>query len=181
MKLSKPFKNCTINSVSQGYSETHRAVDFFGNYGTFLVAPCNGRVCKIITDTDIYDEFWQDFKRGYGIIIQEDDSNRYHLYWHCGQVFPVNMWQRVEQGKTVIAMMGNSGLCYSHGAEVKQEDKLKPPYPGTHLHQEMFILEENGQRTYLNPLTQIDWGLKIGYSLLDTIKQILDNIMRLFR
>jgi murein DD-endopeptidase MepM/ murein hydrolase activator NlpD len=168
------------NIITQTYSEKHKAVDWFLEYGEFLVAPFNGRVIDIITDENIYDCFWNDFRRGYGIVMKSDTENLYVLYWHCLQAFPVNKQQVIRQGQPV-AQAGNSGLCYSNNVLVKDEDKLKPPFPGTHLHEEVFTSNPDGTRTYIDPLTIIDWSIKINYSVLDAIRDTLNKIASWFK
>jgi murein DD-endopeptidase MepM/ murein hydrolase activator NlpD len=180
---SCPYKNCKIQQVSQLFKNGHQAVDWCPKnpYGTPLVAPCNGVVESIRTDTNIYDEFWAPFGKGYGIVIKDDDDQSYNLYWHCLQVFPVEVGERVTKGRTVIAQMGNSGICYSDGIEVPLEKRLKPPYPGTHLHQERYLLDGNNNKTYYDPLMFTDFGELVNPNMLDYIKKVVQKMIDLIK
>ena len=178
-----PFKGAKLQHISQYFKNEHQAVDWCPPkpYGTPLVSPCNGVVASIRTDTNINDEFWGSFQRGYGIVIKDDDDQSYNLYWHCLQVFPVEVGERVTKGRTVIAQMGNSGLCYSNGVEVKPEDKLRPPYPGTHLHQERYLLDEQNNKIYYDPLMFTDFGELVQPNMWDYIKKVVANMIKLLK
>ena len=178
--FAPPYKGAGLQDITQHFTGTHLAVDFCppNPYGKFLCSPVEGIVWNVITDENIYNEFDEDFKKGYGVMIKERNENRYHVYWHCMQVFPVSRGMTIRQGQP-IAQMGNSGICYQNGVLVESRPKLFWPYPGTHLHYEMFELGAGGERTYLNPLPLIDFKIPLSYSLLDTIKEVLDGIQRL--
>jgi len=175
--ICKPSKRA--NLITQAYSDIHKADDWMMAYGEFLVAPFDGQAVDIITDENIYDEFWQGFERGYGIVMRNEEGLNV-LYWHCLQAFPVNKLQPIKRGQ-VVAQAGNSGFCYSGGVLVKNEDKLKPPYPGTHLHREAFYNNPDGTRTYINPMTITDLSIPISYNVLDAIKAVLEKIMSWFK
>ena len=158
-KISKPYKKATIAHVTQGYHKNHTAIDmsFKGGHGTFLVAPEDGTIIKIVNADEI-DGSVEDLKRGWGIRIRSTDKTRHHTYWHCMPVFPVDVGQKVKQGQ-IIAQMGNSGNVRSRGTYVPLLERNKPPYRGTHLHWSML---EN--QIAVDALRYIDWTIPIKYS-----------------
>ena len=169
MKISRPFKNATKLSITQGFSDSHRANDFGGKFGEFLVAPFNAKVLNITgleSDQDTPD--MGTLSSGYGIRVQSiEDPTLTCTYWHCQAVFPVKKGDIVLMGQ-IIAMMGNSGFVLSNGNIVLEPDKLKPPYPGTHLHWSMG--RQVGQEyTHLDPSTLIDWNIPINYNIMEII------------
>lgn len=184
-----PYKNARISDITQTFWHTqsdgnpHTGVDWCPKnpWATYLVSPCNGIVEDIRTDENFYDEFWASFQRGYGIVIKDDDDQSYNLYWHCIQVFPVYKGQRVSKGKTVIAQIGNSGLCYANGVEPKPEDKIKPPFPGTHLHQERYHFDEHYNKIYYDPLMFTDFSILVQPNMWDYMKNILINMIKLVK
>ena len=183
-----PYKGAKLQDITQIFWNTqpdgnpHTGLDWcpLNAWATKLVAPVNGIVLDIRTDTNFYDEFWASFQRGYGIVIKGDDGF-FYLYWHCIQVFPVYIGQRVEMGKTVIAQMGNSGLCYAKGVEPKPEDKIKPPYPGTHLHQEKFVFDASYNKIYYDPLASTDFSIPIQLDMNYYFKTIIANMIKLLK
>jgi murein DD-endopeptidase MepM/ murein hydrolase activator NlpD len=182
MSNCPPYKNCKLSDLTQGYSEKHPANDFcpFPNPNmTPLVSPCNGRVCSIVSAKELNEEMTEEI-RGYGIMVSDNNSGMHYVYWHCQPVFPVNLWQNVKQGE-IIAYMGNSGDCYASGVFVPTYIRLQPPFLGTHLHYEAFILNEKGTRVYYDPLTLIDFSIPINPNILETMKQVLLNMLKLIK
>lgn len=187
MKLCPPYKGANLSQVTQGFGENknsiqpngHSGVDFaFPNcYGKFLVAPCKCIVKRIITDDTFDNEFYNDFQRGYGILMEDwENKNINYLYWHCMQIFPVKVGQMVEQGQ-VVAQIGNSGLCYSGGILVPLADRKNGK--GAHLHYERRDLRMDYEVT--NVLPYIDWDIPVNYNVLQTIQQFLTAMLNLIK
>lgn len=138
-------------------------------YRTYLVAPEHCWVDRVITAETI-DE-GEELSRGYGIVLKSFFNNHEHFYWHCLPIFPVKKGDIVKRGQ-IVAQMGNSGFVKSGGKVVPLEDRLKPPYKGTHLHWAMKINDE-----IVDPLKHIDWSIPIRYDLWGAIKAILINML----
>ena len=178
MKISRPFKNASVLSITQGFHKDHQANDFGGKFGEFLVAPFNGKVLNITgieSDQDTPDE--GSLSNGYGIRIQStEDPTLSCTYWHCQPIFLHKKGDIVLMGQ-IIAMMGNSGFVLGGGTIILDENKLKPPYPGTHLHWSMG--QQIGQ-TYvpIDPSTKIDWQIPIKYNLIEIISLYLKIISK---
>ena len=185
-----PYKNAKLSDITQKFGVNPNAIQPNGHtgldwcpynaWGMDLVSPCDGKICSIINAQTISDDITE-LKRGYGIMVKDDNSDMYYVYWHCQPVFPVNLWQSVKQGKDVVAQMGNSGDVYSQGVFVPLEDRDKPPFKGTHLHQEVFALNEDGTRNYINPLNQIDFSIPVQPNIFEAIKNIIINMAKLFK
>ncbi len=165
MKICKPFKKCSVSNITQGFSNSHKAIDFFDVYGTFLVAPENCIVEYISSES------LEPLMTGYGMRLRST-SNPYLFYSYCHTlpIFPVLVGEIIRQGQ-IICQMGNSGCVFSNGKYVPVEDRTKPPYYGTHLHFAIFT-EMNGKREYKNPMDCIDWELPVRYSAFDVVKAI---------
>jgi len=178
-----PYKGAKLQDITQKFSDSHKAIDWCppNPYGKFLVAPCNGRICSIVNGATLNEDSTE-LGKGWGIMVSEDDSSRYYVYWHCLPEFPVNLWQTVKQGQA-IAQMGNSGKVFNNGVEVPATDEArdKPPYPGTHLHQEVFTLNPDGTRNYIDPITLIDLSILINPNILEAIKQTLLNMLKILK
>jgi len=175
LKISKPFRNCTPQSLTQGFSQSHQAVDFAGKYGEFLVAICNSKILNTITAENI-ESTGEELRRGYGIRLQSVENPAVsYTYWHCLAFFPVKIGDTVLQGQPV-AQMGNSGFVLSNGKYVEIDIRTIPPYPGTHLHWSMGTNNSDGTYTPLDPSKLIDWSIEIKYSIIDTIKAFLQSI-----
>ena len=174
-KISKPFKKCTPQSLTQGFSESHRANDFGGKYGEFLVAVCNSIVVGITTANNI-ETSGEELRRGFGIRLQSIEyPTLSYTYWHCQPFFPLNIGDIVLQGQPV-AMMGNSGFVLSNGNPVEISIRTIPPYPGTHVHWSMG--QQIGQDYIpLDPLSLIDWDIPINSDVITTVKIILIKIL----
>jgi murein DD-endopeptidase MepM/ murein hydrolase activator NlpD len=167
MKLTLLYPSQKYQHLTQGFKSGHQAVDFAFNrcYGTFLVAPRICEVEKIVTDETLDNEFYPAFQRGYGIVLRDFLMPQYrYLYWHCLQVFPVMVGQKVYNGD-IVAQIGNSGLCYSNGVEVPLKNRGTK---GSHLHFEMF----DGD-TRISPLPFIDWLSEPKLNKLKAIEQIV--------
>jgi hypothetical protein len=169
----KPFRGCQKNNITQGFKPEHPAVDFRGDYGTWLVAPEKCLVLKIISPTtiDLSPENPQ-LKRGFGIYLESlVKAKRYFLYWHCLPIFPVSIGEIVEAGQSVV-QMGNSGDVWSNGVYVPIADRNKFPFPGTHLHEEMIVDE-----IAVDVSTKIDWSQEVNpINTLSVIQKILNKL-----
>lgn len=160
--LLKPFKGAALNTVTQGYHNQHRATDWVAKYGTPLVAPEDGEVVRLLGNQYTPgDDF--PLKRGYAVEMKGVSGAR-HEYWHTLPFAPVSLGEQVKRGQ-IIAYMGNSGIVVSGGQLVPIDERNKPPYKGTHLHQNYIV---NGE--YLNPLEFIDLGEEPKYSIMDELK-----------
>lgn len=180
LKISRPFKECTPQNMSQGFiPKQHEANDFAGKWGTFLVSPFNAKVLVIhgvqnATDIVVGDNSF--LQGGCGIRIQSiEDPTLSMVYWHCQDVFPVSVGDTVIQGQP-IAMMGNTGFVESNGVVVPYDIRLVPPYPGTHTHWSMGTNNADGTYTALDPHLLIDWSISINYNALTTIQQLIKKI-----
>lgn len=170
MNFLKPGSKVTI---AQGFSDSHKAIDWAGRYGSWLVAPEDGTITIVITP-DTFDGTTEDLFKGYGIRMK-GVSGIEHVYWHCLPFFPVGVGQMVRVGQP-IAQMGNSGFVLSFGQIVPLEVRTKSPYPGTHCHQEMV---QGG--TFLNPLEHIDLTLPVEIPIemrLKSIATVLKHILK---
>jgi len=163
--LCPPYKGAKIQDITQGYSDQHRAYDWASKFGTFLVAMENC-IVENITDKEIlYDNGWE-YDRGFGILLRSISNPEIkYSYWHCLPFFPVKIGDIVLQGKPV-ARMGNSGYVLSNGQYVPLKDRLKPPYPGTHLH----------EGCPMDTLDRIDWDIPIKFDVLTALMLILNSM-----
>jgi len=183
--ICKPYKSAKLSDISNPFGANpqwyngvpHNGVDWVSSYGTPLVAPELCIVDNIITGESINADL-APLSRGYGIILKGLISGKFHLYWHCLPMFPVKCGQTLKQGD-VCAFMGNSGFVMTHGVVVPIKLRTQPPYPGTHLHQEVFIFDSNSQRVYENPLKLVDFSIPISYNLLTSIMIIIKKIINL--
>jgi murein DD-endopeptidase MepM/ murein hydrolase activator NlpD len=174
MIICKPFKSATLNSITQGYSAEHEAIDFTAPYGTFLVAPRKCVVQNIRSGVDWGNK--NEIELGYGIMLRDFSDTRVgYGYWHCLGQFPVEIGQIVEQGQ-IVAQMGNSGYVLSGGKYVPVDMRYIPPFAGTHVHYSMSI-----DNQLCNPLKYIDWDIPIIYSPLEAIQNILIKIGNLLK
>ncbi|MBK9272810.1 MAG: M23 family metallopeptidase [Saprospiraceae bacterium] len=190
MKFCKPFYNASTFNISQRFGENpqiygalgHQAIDFFpfnASVATMLVAPEDVRIVKLVDGRKL-DPSLAPLERGYGVLMQSIAfPDMYHVYWHCSAVFPVEEGDIIKQGK-IVAQMSNSGFVMSRGQIIPLDIRSIPPYRGTHLHWEHYILL-NGVKTYLDPLNNLDWDIKVEGSPLDAIANILKKITSLFK
>jgi hypothetical protein len=162
-KIMVPYQGCNRSEVTQifGINKTsyqpngHTGVDFayWGMYGKFLVAPKRVIIKRIVTDNIFDGDYYKDFEKGYGILMQDaDDPTIQYLYWHCQQIFPVSVGDVVQQGE-VVAQVGNSGFCTFGGEKIPLSKK--PSGLGAHLHFEKRI---NGK--CVDVLPDIDFALQ---------------------
>lgn len=183
MKIAKPYKQCQPNQLTQGYGvniQSYQPTGHTGNdwafancYGTFLVAPEDVEVISLIDAKNISPDL-APLSRGYGILMRSvKNPERTHLYWHCLPVFPVEEGEVCLQGEPV-AQMGNSGFVTQGGKIVPISDRLKPPYYGTHLHQEIRI---DGK--YTDPFPWVDWDIEVQGVGLTTLQKIINKIINL--
>jgi murein DD-endopeptidase MepM/ murein hydrolase activator NlpD len=182
MLISKPYKTAKLSDISQPFGvnpqpyqpQGHTGVDFCAPYGTFLVAPDNCKVERIITDTNFNADL-SPLSRGYGILLKSITQPYTYLHWHCLPAFPVKEGDTVLRGQPV-AQMGNSGFVMSNGVIVPVERRTQPPYPGTHDHFEMRI---NSQ--FVDPIKYMDFSIPIKYDLMTTISEILKKMIGLIK
>lgn len=175
-----PYRGAKLNHITNGFRPGHEAQDFcpIGGYGTFLVAPEDVFIIKIV-DSDCISESVAPLENGYGIIMKAVNGGAYYLYWHCLPIFPVNEGAYVKQGQPV-AQMGNSGFCMAGGCIVPIDIRLIPPYKGMHLHYEKYVIVGN-KKIYIDPLTDIDFNLPINFDLLVATKEILTKMLWLIK
>ena len=190
MKDSKPYQNAKIAHISQyfGVNPTdyqpngHTGLDMVAPYGTWLSAPVDVRIVKLINGTNIVESL-DPLRRGYGILMQSiEDPTIYYLYWHCLPVFPVKVGDIVKRG-VIVAKMGNSGFVMVGGVVVDIKKRNIPPYKGTHVHYEKFKMVD-GKKEYLNPLTETRWSLVIKDEIgeqINAIKSILNKIINIIK
>lgn len=171
-KICRPYKEAKQNQITQKFHSGHKAIDLHSKYGTFLVAPENCWIERIITG-DTFNDSLEDLSRGYGIVMKSVEYDREHFYFHCLPIFPVNVGDIVKQGQ-IVAQMGNSGFVISGGKVVPIEDRLKPPFKGTHLH---YALKVNDQT--IDSLFHIDWNLPVRYNILDKIKAMINIFLKM--
>lgn len=175
MKICRPYKKAQIGHVTQRFHSNHLAVDFAYKHGTFLVAPENCTVVKIVTG-EVISESLEDMKRGYGIRLKSVSRNAYHTYWHCLPAFPVRVGNTVIAGSPV-AQMGNSGSVMVGGKWLPVNlSRLGKPYPGTHLHWDMML-----DQIQIDPLKEIDWAIPVEYNLITAIWAVIRNIINLIK
>ncbi|KKK86477.1 hypothetical protein LCGC14_2762880 [marine sediment metagenome] len=171
MKIAKPYKKAQSRHVTQGFHSNHLAVDLAYKYGSYLVAPENCRIVKIVK-AEVISESLADMKRGFGIRLKSVSRNAYHTYWHCLPVFPVRVGDFVLQGKPV-AQMGNSGSVMVGGKWLPVEGRLRR---GTHLHWDMMI-----DQIQVDPLKHIDWDIPVRYSMITAIMAVIQNMINLIK
>lgn len=179
MRLCKPFKSATKQSITQGFWDQHQANDFASFYGDFLVSPFNGKIVNIRGVESANDVISGDnsfLEGGCGIKVQSaEDPTITFSYWHTQDAFPVNRGDIVIQGQP-IAMMGNTGFVMSGTTIVPIDIRLKPPYPGTHTHITMGKTDSNGTYTVMDYSSTIDWSILINYNAIATIKALIQKI-----
>ena len=175
MNVTRYSKEAKPNMLTQGFHDKHKANDFGGKYGEFLVAPFNCKITKIITAQKL-DESNEERIRGYGItMVSIEDPKLSCTYWHCLPFFAVSEGDTVLQGKPV-AQMGNSGFVMVNGKYVEIDIRTIPPYKGTHLH--LVMRRQDGEDFYpIDPMGLINWTIPVNYSVLDAVALFLKKIM----
>lgn len=169
MKYSAPFKACTKNSVSQGWSKDHQALDVVKfdevkGRNTPLCAPESGRIIairgdKFSRDTDALAE-------GYAVFMRGSESGNVHMFLHTLPTFPVNVGDKVSRGQ-IVAFMGNSGRVYEGGVYVPIDKRLDTN-DGTHLHWEVMKNYVRGRKIGLfNFTSDVDWELQPVYGTME--------------
>lgn len=176
-KLCKPFKEYTKNSITQGFSANHTAIDFTAKWGTFLVAPFNCKITKVI-DGGALSEDTTYLERGCGIRMTSiEDPKVSVVYWHCLGTFPVSEGDLVLQGQPV-AQMGNTGNVMSNGQYVPISARYIQPFLGTHCH---CTLNLDGDNAGFVDITEyIDESIEIKYDLKTTILSLITKIKSLW-
>lgn len=184
MKVSKPFRNATQLSISQGFHAEHKATDFAGSFGEFLVAPFNSVVTKIrgiesLNSPELMNGEPSIYLRGgCGIGLRSiEDPSITISYWHTLPVFPVREEQTVLQGQ-VVAQLGNTGWVISGGKIVPYDIRYKEPFPGSHVHVTMGKIEGGTYRD-IDYVPLIDWKIPINHDWITATKAILQRISNL--
>ena len=182
MKICRPFKNASVLSITNGFSQEHQANDFSCKFGEFLVAVCNSKVLSIVgIESDMDEPDMGSLSNGYGIRLQStEDPTITYTYWHCQGIFGLKKGDIILQGQ-VVAMGGNSGFVLSNGELVEVDRKLIAPFPGTHLHWSMGKNNPDGTYTALDPSKLISWEISINYSIIDTISLFLKSIFNFLK
>lgn len=187
--ILKPFKGCTKATISQGYHQFHRALDFFPPGRKFaayapLVAPERVKIGKI------YDGISSDIKTGFGLWMEGLDTGFKHLYWHTMAMIPFTQGEIVEKG-TIVAWVWNSGNVISGGQVVSVEEReaeyqrIAEEYvktgtmkdiilPGMHLHQVLVDKEGN----CIDPTPVIDWETEPTYTYSDYLSAHLKMLTK---
>lgn len=179
IKVCKPFKTATRQSITQGFSDSHKANDFMSFYGDWLVAPFNAKVAVIrgvqnAEDIKVGDNSF--LEGGCGIrLVSIEDPTISLVFWHCQDSFPVNVGDTVVQGQPV-AMMGNTGFVESGGQYVSLDRRLLPPYPGTHTH-----ITFGTETEYLDYSQFIDWSIPVSYDLKSVVMNLTAKILSWFK
>ena len=180
IKDNTPFKNANPNDITQRFKGTeHKGLDIASKIGTWLVAPQDCVVEKIVTSTTL-DESLAPLASGYGLVMRnKQNPNLKYLYWHCMAIFPVEVGQEVKRGQQV-AQMGNSGFVKRGGVVVPVEVRLKPPYAGTHVHYEKFI-QNTWEREYLDPEPNIDWLSGVDFNWWSEALIVLRKMLKIIK
>jgi murein DD-endopeptidase MepM/ murein hydrolase activator NlpD len=179
IKFTIPFKGYTQNSITQGFSNVHKAIDFTAPYGTWLVSPFNCIITKIVDGGNI-SESLAGLESGYGVrMVSTENPKVSVIYWHCLGVFPVKEGDIVVQGKPV-AQMANSGFVLANGQLVPIGERLNQPYKGVHCHCSVNIDGEK-QEGLVDYRDYIDYSIKIEYDLKTVIASVLQKIINLIK
>jgi murein DD-endopeptidase MepM/ murein hydrolase activator NlpD len=187
--ISKPFRGATVLNISQGFSNTHRALDWWAvrkygaitlnAYGTPLCAP---EKCKIKTvygnnfvvdDTNLPNTVGS-LKNGYGLWMEGLETGMMHLYWHTQPFFPVSLGDIVERGQ-IVAYEGDSGNVLAGGVYVPLADRNKPPYFGTHLHQ----AAHGKDGLPIDPLSVMDLQTEPNYSMWAELEAMRKTLLKM--
>lgn len=178
--MLKPFKGFTLQNITQGYHQFHKAIDVlpfrklgFGAYGTPLVAPEDCVIGKIYTPKTVIEGDISGIKNGYGLFMKGKEYE--HMYWHTQPAFPVNTGDIVKKG-TIVAYCGNSGNVYSGGQYVPIEERNTPNFAGTHLHQ---TISKIGVGELLNPVDFIDLQEEPTYTILDELNATIKTLWKI--
>lgn len=182
MTICSPFKGATISSITQPFGniqsdgKPHSGTDWAKGYGTWLVAPEDCVVLSIMNATTI-STYTDNLARGYGIrMVSVANPNIHHVFWHCLPVFPVGIGDSVAQGEEV-AQMGNSGFVLAGGQIVPVELRSFPPFPGTHLHQEII---DNQKGEFMDVVKYIDFSIPIKNDWLKEAMLVIMKIRNMF-
>lgn len=177
--LSLPYKGATKDYITQTYHNGHKALDmvyysslYKYSYGVPLCAPEDVEIIKIAGD--VYTpETTEDDKRGFGVWMKGLETGYTHWFLHTQVLLPVNVGDTVRRGQ-IVAFMGNSGNVYSNGVYVPLEKRRTAPYPGSHLHWELYDKKYKlgGIKRLINPLESIDWTREPVYTNADYLKAL---------
>lgn len=179
MKDNTLFRGANPSKITQRFDrDKHKGIDVSSSYGTWLVAPQDCIIERVVTPDSI-DESLASLASGYGIVMRNKSEPIRYLYWHCLPIFPVVEGQEVAKGQQV-AMMGNSGFVKRGGVVVPVKVRLQKPFKGTHVHYEKFT-EVNGKREYIDPEPDIDWTSGVDVDILSEIKVVLMRMLKLLR
>lgn len=184
--ILKPFKLCTKNTISQGYHQFHRALDFFPpgrNFSVYapLVTPERVKIGKVYGNSPVT-ESTTEFVNGYGLWMEGLETGLKYLYWHTMPIILATQGEILEKG-TIVAWVWNSGNVISGGQNVSLERRMEDYkrimeeyattgttqdviLPGTHLHYVLVDLLGN----CIDPTPLIDWETEPTYTYFDYLK-----------
>jgi hypothetical protein len=183
--MRTPYQGAKKIHITQGYSEQHKAIDlaFSECYGKPLVGVFNKSIVFELNEATSPLQK-NPGSRGFGIHLKDLESDLHCVYFHTLGIFPKKRLENVLMGE-ITGFLGNSGYILDNkGVYVPLEKRPYFPYPGSHLHFEVFKVEEDGSRIYLNPMDYIDWSIgaetnrwkieKLLPSISKTIQSIVD-------
>lgn len=178
--ISTPYKGASLDLITQTYHPEHPALDMVfrsllypWSYGVPLCAPENSEVIGI--RGDVYDPSnYNDEARGFSIWLKGKETGCTHFFHHLQPVLPTKIGDQIKRGQ-IVAFMGNSGLVRRNGIYVPLEQRTTPPYPGSHVHYEMYDekYKLGAKKRFLNPLDFIDWNSGPTYTTTDHLKALL--------
>lgn len=111
-------------TITQGYSETHKAIDIASSYGSNIYAVADG-IVYLVKDGCIIGDLQCNGKAGNYIIIKHNDNIHYSSYMHLKSC-SVKEGDKVSAGQ-VIGYMGNTGNVEPVPVDNNSTN-------GTHLH-----------------------------------------------
>lgn len=111
-------------TITQGYSETHKAIDIASSYGSNIYAVADG-VVYLVKDGCIIGDLQCNGKAGNYITIKHNDNVHYSSYMHLKSC-NVKVGDSVKAGQ-VIGYMGNTGNVEPIPTDINSKN-------GTHLH-----------------------------------------------
>lgn len=179
--ITKPFKGCKSQNISQKFHQGHKAIDWVSFYGTPICAPEKVRIEWVIGDGYTPDSY-EPLRRGYGVWMTGLETGQVYVYWHFLPYLPVSNGDIVERGK-IVGYMGNSGLVRAGGVDVPIEERTKAPHAGTHLHQVVFSEGHNigsWKGDEIDPLTVTSFT-EPTYSIIDEINSMTKSLSKILK
>lgn len=173
-KLTLPFKGMKVASITQFYSEKHKALDIVNggsieSYGTPLCAPEKCKVLAMKEGTFTPGNVGE-LERGYGIFLRGLETGLVHEYWHTLPILPVNVGEVVARGR-IVAFMGNAGNVFTAGVYVPISERGNVDKKGTHLHYEVMEKYIGGKKkNHKDPLPLLNWASEPKYTIDDLKK-----------